>query len=76
MQCMNNSSCTGLLFAVAVQIDSERRLMIIVNRSVDHPQIPPTKQYVRVETYLSEMVIRPHSSFDEVFPAHGALTTK
>jgi len=50
-----------------VQIDSDRRLMIIVNRSISHPHVPATKQCVRVETYSSEMVIRPHSSFDEVF---------
>jgi len=48
------------------QIDCDRKLMVIVNRSVEHPQIPASKQYVRVETYSSEMVIRPHSSFDEV----------
>ena len=54
------------LCVFAIQIDSERKLMIIVNRSIEHPQIPTTKQYVRVETYSSEMVIRPHSSFDEV----------
>jgi len=54
---------------LAFQIDNERKLMVIVNRSVDHPQIPATDQYVRVETYSSEMVIRPHSSFDEVCEA-------
>lgn len=57
------------LLVDAVQIDSERKLMVIVNRSVEHPSIPASKQYVRVETYSSEMVIRPHSSFDEVLPA-------
>jgi len=41
--------------------------MIIVNRSIEHPQVPASEKYVRVETYSSEMVIRPHSSFDEVF---------
>ena len=54
---------------VVVQIDHDRRLMIIVNRSIEHPQVPTTEQYVRVETYSSEMVIRPHSSFDEVLSA-------
>jgi len=46
-------------------VDNERKLMVIVNRSVNHPNAPITSQYVRVETYMSQMVIRPHSSFDE-----------
>jgi len=55
-----------------LQIDSDRKLMIIVNRSIEHPEVPANNQYVRVETYSSEMVIRPHSSFDEVFSACSA----
>ena len=53
-------------FVYVVKVDNERRLMVIVNRSVDHPAAPTTHQYVRVHTYMSEMVIRPHTSFDEV----------
>jgi len=59
---------------LAIQIDNDRKLMIIVNRSIDHPQVPAGTQYVRVETYSSEMVIRPHSTFDEVCCTRGTLT--
>lgn len=46
-------------------VDYSRKLMVIVNRSVEHPSCEVQQQYVRVNTYLSNMVIRPHSSFDE-----------
>jgi hypothetical protein len=53
------------VYARKCTVDNEKKLMVIVNRSVDHPNAPTTAQYVRVETYMSQMVIRPHSSFDE-----------
>lgn len=47
------------------KVDYEKKLMVIVNRSIDHPSRPVNSKYVRVNTYLSNMVIKPHTSFDE-----------
>ena len=55
-----------MVFMLFTKVDNERRLMVIVNRSVDHPSVPVTDKFVRVNTYMSQMVIRPHSTFDEV----------
>ncbi|XP_034047773.1 stAR-related lipid transfer protein 7, mitochondrial [Thalassophryne amazonica] len=46
-------------------VDVENNLMVLVSRAVQHPRVPETKEYVRVHTYQSKMVIRPHKSFDE-----------
>lgn len=35
-------------------------------RAVQHPRVPETQEFVRVHSYQSQMVIRPHKSFDEV----------
>ena len=40
-------------------------MMISTAKSVDHPDYPPTSDYVRVGRYTSRMVIKPHRSFDE-----------
>lgn len=36
-------------------------------RAVEHPRVPETQEFVRVHSYQSKMVIRPHKSFDEVW---------
>lgn len=36
------------------------------SRAVQHPRVPETQDFVRVHSYQSKMVIRPHKSFDEV----------
>ncbi|CAL8321453.1 unnamed protein product [Lota lota] len=46
-------------------VDWENNLMILVSRAVAHPRVPETQQFVRVHSYQSKMVIRPHKSFDE-----------
>ena len=38
---------------------------VLINRSVDHPAVPECRKYVRVQNYLSEMVMQPHTSTDE-----------
>ncbi|XP_029460314.1 stAR-related lipid transfer protein 7, mitochondrial isoform X1 [Rhinatrema bivittatum] len=45
-------------------VDEENNLMVLVSRAVEHPSIPESPEFVRVRTYQSQMVIRPHSSFD------------
>ncbi|XP_051766234.1 stAR-related lipid transfer protein 7, mitochondrial [Ctenopharyngodon idella] len=47
------------------QVDIENNLMILVSRAVKHPSVPETQEFVRVHSYQSKMVIRPHRSFDE-----------
>ncbi|WAR21472.1 STAR7-like protein, partial [Mya arenaria] len=42
-----------------------KNYMMLMAKSVQHPQFPETKQFVRVAEYSSQMVIRPHSKFEE-----------
>ncbi|KAM6976359.1 stAR-related lipid transfer protein 7, mitochondrial [Tautogolabrus adspersus] len=46
-------------------VDVENNLMVLVSRTVQHPRVPETQDFVRVHSYRSQMVIRPHKSFDE-----------
>ncbi|NXS95893.1 STAR7 protein, partial [Jacana jacana] len=46
-------------------VDKENNLMVLVSRAVEHPSVPEDPDYVRVRTYESQMVIRPHHTFDE-----------
>ncbi|XP_006113852.3 stAR-related lipid transfer protein 7, mitochondrial isoform X2 [Pelodiscus sinensis] len=46
-------------------VDQENNLMVLVSRAVEHPGIPEDPEFVRVRTYESQMVIRPHKTFDE-----------
>ncbi|XP_053320634.1 stAR-related lipid transfer protein 7, mitochondrial [Spea bombifrons] len=46
-------------------VDRENNLMVLVSRAVDHPGVPESPDYVRVRNYQSQMVIRPHTTFDE-----------
>ncbi|XP_045189953.2 stAR-related lipid transfer protein 7, mitochondrial-like [Mercenaria mercenaria] len=47
------------------KIDQKNNLMMLTAKSVDHPSFPVTKDYIRVGQYTSNMLIRPHRSFDE-----------
>ncbi|KFO27350.1 StAR-related lipid transfer protein 7, mitochondrial [Fukomys damarensis] len=46
-------------------VDQENNVMVLVSRAVDHPSVPESPDFVRVRSYESQMVIRPHKSFDE-----------
>ncbi|OCT86632.1 stAR-related lipid transfer protein 7, mitochondrial [Xenopus laevis] len=46
-------------------VDQENNLMVLVSRAVEHPSIQESPDYVRVRNYQSQMVIQPHTSFDE-----------
>ncbi|KAM5253646.1 stAR-related lipid transfer protein 7, mitochondrial isoform 3-T3 [Hipposideros larvatus] len=46
-------------------VDQENNLMVLVSRAVEHPSVPESPEFVRVRSYESQMVIRPHKSFDE-----------
>lgn len=45
-------------------VDNASNLMVLVSRAVDHPKCPETNKYVRVQKYESNMVIKPHTTFD------------
>ncbi|XP_061590246.1 stAR-related lipid transfer protein 7, mitochondrial [Cololabis saira] len=47
------------------EVDVNNNLMILVSRAVQHPRVPETQDFVRVHSYQSRMVIRPHKTFDE-----------
>ena len=55
-------------------VDQDQRVMLLMSHAVDHPATPLNPKYVRVNTYKSNMVIKPHSSFDEVSCLSGAFT--
>ncbi|XP_034403442.1 stAR-related lipid transfer protein 7, mitochondrial [Cyclopterus lumpus] len=46
-------------------VDVDNNLMVLVSRAVQHPRVPETQAFVRVHSYQSKMVIRPHKTFDE-----------
>ncbi|XP_058134086.1 stAR-related lipid transfer protein 7, mitochondrial [Dasypus novemcinctus] len=46
-------------------VDRENNVMVLVSRAVEHPSVPESPEFVRVRSYESQMVIRPHKSFDE-----------
>ena len=47
------------------QVDEEQKLMTLTSNAVQHPSFPETGDYVRVSEYTSQMMIRPHKSFDD-----------
>ncbi|XP_041368743.1 stAR-related lipid transfer protein 7, mitochondrial-like [Gigantopelta aegis] len=47
------------------KVDHQNKMLLITNRAVEHPMCPVNDNFVRVSTYMSTMVIHPHSSFDE-----------
>lgn len=46
-------------------VDQDNNVMVLVSRAVEHPSVPESPEFVRVKSYESQMVIRPHKSFDE-----------
>uniref|UniRef100_A0A8C5GYF8 StAR-related lipid transfer protein 7, mitochondrial n=1 Tax=Gouania willdenowi TaxID=441366 RepID=A0A8C5GYF8_GOUWI len=46
-------------------VDVNNNLMTLISRAVLHPRVPESQDFVRVHSYQSKMVIRPHTSFDE-----------
>ena len=40
--------------------------MVFMSQATDHPDVPIVDKYVRVHTYKSNMIIKPHGNFDDV----------
>ncbi|XP_072342132.1 stAR-related lipid transfer protein 7, mitochondrial [Scyliorhinus torazame] len=53
------------LYIRRYHVDQNSNIMVLVSRAVEHPEVPESPNYVRVSTYQSQMVIKPHRSFDE-----------
>ncbi|XP_077992298.1 stAR-related lipid transfer protein 7, mitochondrial-like [Glandiceps talaboti] len=47
------------------KIDYKNNTMTLLSRAVSHPKVPENNKYVRVNTYHSQMVIKPHKNFDQ-----------
>lgn len=54
------------IFVRRYKVDWRQNFMLLMAKSVDHPSFPATKEFVRVGTYMSQMLIRPHTSMDEM----------
>ncbi|XP_012223145.1 stAR-related lipid transfer protein 7, mitochondrial-like [Linepithema humile] len=46
-------------------VDREKRLVVIVSRVTEHPDVPERRGIYRVRTYWSYMVIKPYTEFHE-----------
>ncbi|XP_071449050.1 stAR-related lipid transfer protein 7, mitochondrial-like isoform X2 [Hetaerina americana] len=47
------------------EVDRQKKLMVIVNKNVEHPSVPPKPGAQRVSEYWSCMVIKPQKDFTE-----------
>ena len=57
--------CREYCYVRRAVIDRNKNLMILVSKSTDHPSCRQSNDYVRVTSYDSRMVIRPHGSLHE-----------
>jgi len=46
-------------------VDHDNNIAVFMSKGVEHPKEPVRKKIVRVHRYMSNMVIKPHSSFSE-----------
>merc|ERR1719334_1893427 len=46
-------------------VDHENNIAVLMAKGVEHPKEPVRKKFVRVHRYMSNMVIKPHKSFEE-----------
>lgn len=68
------SKCLGVVVSCVYRhlIDLEKNVLLLFNRSVEHPDKPAQSKYVRVTDYMSKMIIKPHGSYLEV--CHEMIT--
>lgn len=53
------------LYIRRYHVDEQNNTMVMLSRAVEHPHVPEHPNCVRVTSYESRMVIKPHRSFDE-----------
>ena len=49
-----------------MEVDIDRNVLLFLNNSAEHENLPETEQNVRVTEYNSKMIIKPHQSYTEV----------
>ena len=49
-----------------MEVDIDRNVLLFLNNSAEHGELPETEQNVRVTEYNSKMIINPHHSYTEV----------
>ena len=54
------------LFVRRIIVDTENQQLVLMSRGVEHPKCPETKEFVRVKSYKSNLILKPHTSVDEV----------
>lgn len=54
------------VYARQCKIDHRTKTMYLVSKATEHPGVPCNKHHVRVTTFESSLVIKPHRTFDEV----------
>jgi hypothetical protein len=47
-------------------IDQEKNIIVVINKGIEHPDIPENPQNHRVKDYWSFMVIKAYTDVDEV----------
>ncbi|XP_060074324.1 stAR-related lipid transfer protein 7, mitochondrial-like [Ylistrum balloti] len=53
------------VFMRRYKIDRQKNVMVLMSHSTDHPSIPESKKCVRITKYESDLVIKPHTNFNE-----------
>ena len=54
------------LFVRKIIVDTENQQLVLMSRGIEHPKCPESKKYVRVRSYKSNLVLKPHTTLDEV----------
>ena len=49
-----------------MEVDLDRNVLLFLNNSAEHENLPETEKNVRVTEYNSKMIIKPHHSYTEV----------
>ena len=54
------------VFVRKIIMDAEKQQLVLMSRGIEHPRCPETKNYVRVKSYKSNLILKPHTTIDEV----------
>ena len=49
-----------------MEVDIDKNVLLFLNNSAEHENLPETEKNVRVTEYNSKMIIKPHQSYTEV----------
>lgn len=54
------------VFIRRVFVDHENQRLVLISRGVEHHKCPENRKFVRVKNYKSNLVLKPHTTVDEV----------